>query len=74
MLKVLLEPKINVASINATGISTFAGSVSISGTLTYDDVTNVDSIGVYSKKVQLDLVSLLVLMVRPQFTMVMDQI
>ena len=43
-------PSINVASINATGISTFAGSVSIGGTLTYDDVTNVDSIGVITAR------------------------
>ena len=32
-------------NINVTGIATFAGSVSIGGTLTYEDVTNVDAVG-----------------------------
>ena len=33
--------------INVTaGVATFAGNVSIAGTLTYEDVTNVDSVGV----------------------------
>ena len=31
--------------IRVTGIATFAGNVSIAGTLTYDDVTNIDSVG-----------------------------
>ena len=31
--------------INVSGVSTFSGNVSIAGTLTYEDVTNVDSVG-----------------------------
>jgi hypothetical protein len=33
-------------SLNITGISTFGGNVTIGGTLTYEDVTNVDSVGI----------------------------
>ena len=33
-------------SLNITGISTFGGDVSIGGTLTYQDVTNIDSVGI----------------------------
>ena len=33
-------------SLNITGISTFGGNVSIAGTLTYEDVTNIDSVGI----------------------------
>ena len=33
-------------SLNITGVSTFAGNVTIGGTLTYEDVTNVDSVGI----------------------------
>ena len=29
-----------------TGVGTFSGSVSIGGTLTYEDVTNIDSVGI----------------------------
>tara|TARA_Y100000289_G_scaffold16395_1_gene15499 strand:- start:21 stop:407 length:387 start_codon:yes stop_codon:yes gene_type:complete len=29
-----------------TGVSTFSNAVSIAGTLTYDDVTNIDSVGI----------------------------
>ena len=29
-----------------TGVGTFSGDVSIGGTLTYEDVQNVDSVGV----------------------------
>ena len=32
--------------LNITGISTFGGNVSVDGTITYDDVTNVDSVGI----------------------------
>ena len=37
---------INGTTLNITGIATFASDVSIGGTLTYEDVTNVDSIGI----------------------------
>ena len=30
----------------SAGVATFAGNVSVAGTLTYDDVTNIDSVGV----------------------------
>ena len=32
--------------VNVSGASTFSGNVTIGGTLTYEDVTNVDSVGV----------------------------
>jgi len=32
--------------INVSGVSTFSGNVSIAGTLTYEDVTNIDSVGI----------------------------
>ena len=39
------SPNINVGSITAT-TATFSGNVSIAGTLTYEDVNNVDSVGI----------------------------
>lgn len=38
-------PNITVGSVDAT-TGTFSGNVSIAGTLTYEDVTNVDSVGI----------------------------
>ena len=35
-----------VNNLKVSGITTFTGSVSIGGTLTYQDVTNVDSVGI----------------------------
>ncbi|QJT70046.1 hypothetical protein SynMITS9220M01_033 [Synechococcus phage SynMITS9220M01] len=32
-------------NLNVTGVATFSGPVSIAGTLSYEDVTNVDSVG-----------------------------
>ena len=32
--------------LTVTGVSTFSGNVSIGGTLTYEDVTNIDSVGI----------------------------
>ena len=37
-------------SLNITGISTFGGNVSIAGTLTYQDVTNIDSVGIVTAR------------------------
>ena len=37
-------------SLNITGISTFGGDVSIGGTLTYQDVTNIDSVGLITAR------------------------
>jgi len=34
------------SGIVVTGVGTFSGDVSIGGTLTYQDVTNVDSVGI----------------------------
>ena len=38
-----------VNNINA-GVSTFSGNVSIGGTLTYEDVTNIDSVGLITAR------------------------
>jgi hypothetical protein len=45
----------NLSQVNVTGVGTFAnlvvsGNVSIAGTLTYEDVTNVDSIGIVTAR------------------------
>ena len=37
-------------SINVSGAATFTGNVTIGGTLTYEDVTNVDSVGVITAR------------------------
>ena len=50
-------------NIKATGLSTFVGDaqfdgdVSIGGTLTYQDVTNVDSVGIATARVGLDVLA-----------------
>ena len=36
--------------INVSGASTFSGNVTIGGTLTYEDVTNVDSVGLITAR------------------------
>ena len=36
--------------ITVAGVSTFSGNVSIGGTLTYEDVTNVDSVGIITAR------------------------
>ena len=40
----------NLTQLNVTGVATFQGNVSIAGTLTYDDVTNVDSLGIVTAR------------------------
>ena len=42
-------PNINVGSVTGT-TGTFSGSVSVGGTLTYDDVTNIDSVGLITAR------------------------
>ena len=42
-------PNISVGSVNGT-TGTFSGNVSIGGTLTYEDVTNVDSVGIITTR------------------------
>ena len=44
-----------VNNINA-GVSTFSGNVSIGGTLTYEDVTNIDAIGIVTARAGINLV------------------
>ena len=41
--------------MTVSGVSTFSGSVSIGGTLTYEDVTNVDSVGVVTARSGVDI-------------------
>jgi hypothetical protein len=40
----------NTSGIVVTGVSTFSGSVSVGGTLTYEDVTNIDSVGLITAR------------------------
>ena len=53
-------PDITVRNIKATGLSTFVGdaqfdgNVSIGGTLTYEDVTNIDSVGIITARDGID--------------------
>ena len=39
-----------VTTLNASGNATFSGNVSIAGTLTYEDVTNIDSVGLITAR------------------------
>ena len=43
--------EIQFTNLNVTGVATFAQSVGIAGTLTYEDVTNIDSVGVVTARV-----------------------
>ena len=43
------SPNINVGSVTGT-TGTFSGNVSVGGTLTYDDVTNIDSVGLITAR------------------------
>ena len=45
------------SGIVVTGVGTFSGNVSIGGTLTYEDVTNVDSVGVITARGGIDVTS-----------------
>ena len=38
-----------------TGVATFTGNVSVGGTLTYEDVTNIDSVGLITARAYLIL-------------------
>jgi len=40
----------NLDNISVSGVSTFTGNVSIGGTLTYEDVTNIDSVGLITAR------------------------
>ena len=39
-----------LGNLNVTGVGTFGGNVTIGGTLTYEDVTNIDSVGVVTAR------------------------
>ena len=41
---------INANTVSASGNATFSGNVSIGGTLTYEDVTNVDAVGLITAR------------------------
>ena len=41
---------VELTNLNVSGIATIGGSISIGGTLTYQDVTNVDSIGIVTAR------------------------
>ena len=42
----------DITITNLTGVAaTFSGNVNISGTLTYEDVTNIDSVGIITARV-----------------------
>ena len=43
--------------VHSIGISTFDGSVSVGGTLTYEDVTNVDSIGIVTARDDINIIT-----------------
>ena len=38
------------SGIVVTGVGTFSGNVSVGGTLTYQDVTNIDSVGLVTAR------------------------
>ncbi len=42
--------EIQFTNLNVTGVATFAQSVGIAGTLTYEDVTNIDSVGMITAR------------------------
>ena len=44
-------------NLQISGIATFLGNVSIAGTLTYEDVTNIDSLGIITARTGLDIQS-----------------
>ena len=46
---------VEVEDLQVNGITTFTGSVSIGGTLTYQDVTNVDSVGIITAQAGIDI-------------------
>tara|TARA_B100000073_G_scaffold152506_1_gene125841 strand:- start:4818 stop:5120 length:303 start_codon:yes stop_codon:yes gene_type:complete len=45
------------SGVNVTGVSTFSGNVTIGGTLTYEDVTNIDSVGLITARSGINVTS-----------------
>ena len=41
---------VELTNLNVSGIATIGGNISIGGTLTYQDVTNVDSVGIITAR------------------------
>tara|TARA_B100001989_G_scaffold34981_1_gene20697 strand:- start:278 stop:1852 length:1575 start_codon:yes stop_codon:yes gene_type:complete len=48
---------VELTNLNVSGIATIGGSISIGGTLTYQDVTNVDSVGIITARDHVKLVT-----------------
>ena len=46
---------LDTTNLNVTGIGTFAGAVNIGGVLTYEDVKNVDSVGIITARTGLSV-------------------
>ena len=42
-------------SLNVTGVSTFGGNLTVGGVLTYEDVTNIDSVGIVTARSGLEV-------------------
>jgi|TARA_B000000557_G_scaffold61868_1_gene48523 hypothetical protein len=42
--------EVQFTNLNVTGVATFAQTVGIAGTLTYEDVTNIDSVGMITAR------------------------
>ena len=42
--------EVQFTNLNVTGVATFAQSVGIAGTITYENVTNIDSVGVITAR------------------------
>ena len=41
---------VELTNLNVSGIATIGGNLSIGGTLTYQDVTNIDSVGLITAR------------------------
>ena len=50
-----IKVQANTSGIVVTGVSTFSGNVSVGGTLTYEDVTNIDSVGLITARSGIDV-------------------
>ena len=46
----VIADTVSTGTLNVTGIATFGDNVSIAGTLTYEDVTNIDSVGLITAR------------------------
>ena len=53
----IIGDDITTRNLDVTGIATFHGNVGIAGTLTYEDVTNIDSVGLITARSGLDILS-----------------